>query len=224
MLAASVATIQPPERSKEHLPRYSLIKIPAQDRSVRMVHSILDAAQERMLQGNFAVLTTNDIAADAGISIGSLYQYFANVEMIFSGVIERGINVMGEHVDGFVQTALDRPARGILLATTHGMVDFAMTYRDTFTQVLVRTPSYGPGSIAGHIERALMPVIQTYLAANSGRYQVEGGDVALYVALNSGILTALKWICEQPADVSRSELCGAIVHQLMAVVIERPAS
>ena len=58
-----------------------------------MVASILDAA-ERVLEANGrAGLTTNRVSEKAGVSIGSLYQYFPNKEAIAAGLFERYLQI-----------------------------------------------------------------------------------------------------------------------------------
>jgi AcrR family transcriptional regulator len=82
------------------------VKKPKQERSKFTVDSILEAAS-RILNGekkeNF---TTNKIAEVAGVSIGSLYQYFKNKESIIEDIlfknIQRNISVIldKKRIDG----------------------------------------------------------------------------------------------------------------------------
>ena len=57
-------------------------KKPKQDRSQGMVERILAAAQTLIGEGGAKALTTNSVAEQAGLSVGSLYQYFPNKEAI----------------------------------------------------------------------------------------------------------------------------------------------
>jgi len=63
------------------------MKKPEQKRSKMIVESILEAAS-RILNGeNKESFTTNKIAQVAGVSIGSLYQYFSNKENILEDIL-----------------------------------------------------------------------------------------------------------------------------------------
>ena len=53
-------------------------KSPAQSRSRATVEAILDAAAHILLTQGIGAASTNRIAGKAGVSIGSLYQYFPN--------------------------------------------------------------------------------------------------------------------------------------------------
>ncbi len=57
-------------------------KRPKQDRSLIMVQRILDAARNLLSNDSVHGLTTTAIAERAGLSVGSLYQYFPNKEAI----------------------------------------------------------------------------------------------------------------------------------------------
>jgi len=65
--------------------RLSARKKPSQERSLDTVNRILEAATELLVearQSKSGRTTTNHIAKRAGISVGSLYQYFPNTEAI----------------------------------------------------------------------------------------------------------------------------------------------
>ena len=64
-------------------------KTPQQERSRRTVESVLEAAAQVFAQRGYANTTTNHIAARAGVSIGSLYQYFPSKDAILLALAER---------------------------------------------------------------------------------------------------------------------------------------
>ncbi len=63
-------------------------KAPRQDRARETVDAILQSVVSLVDQGDAQALTTTKIAERAGVSIGSLYQYFPSKESIFSVLIE----------------------------------------------------------------------------------------------------------------------------------------
>lgn len=64
-------------------------RAPAQERSKLMVDAIIEAAGQLLVESGRASVTTNAVAERAGVSIGSLYQYFANIDEIFTALQER---------------------------------------------------------------------------------------------------------------------------------------
>jgi AcrR family transcriptional regulator len=73
----------PPKKKAPKTPR----KLPSQARSRSTVDDILDATA-RLLEANQAP-TTNAVAARAGVSVGTVYEYFPNKEAIFIAIAQR---------------------------------------------------------------------------------------------------------------------------------------
>ena len=64
-------------------------KLPRQARSRALVDAILDAAARILEEQGREALNTNLVADKAGVSIGSLYQYFPNRDAIIAAVADR---------------------------------------------------------------------------------------------------------------------------------------
>src|ERR1700733_11488666 len=73
-------------------------KRPRQDRSRETVSAILEATARILVKRGYDGLTTNAVAAAAGVSIGSLYQYFSNKTALVSALIDHHIEEMNASV------------------------------------------------------------------------------------------------------------------------------
>ncbi len=73
-------------------------KLPRQDRSRALVDAIVEAAARILVQQGRDALTTNAVALRAGVSIGSLYQYFPNREAILAAVARDHLDAVHQHV------------------------------------------------------------------------------------------------------------------------------
>jgi AcrR family transcriptional regulator len=73
-------------------------KSPAQSRAALTVQAILEGAANILERQGFEGYTTNEIAARAGVSIGSLYQYFPNKDAVTIALIEREMVGMVDEV------------------------------------------------------------------------------------------------------------------------------
>lgn len=63
-------------------------KRPVQARSQRTVDAVLEAAAQVFARRGYAGATTNHIAARAGVSIGSLYEYFPSKDALLVALME----------------------------------------------------------------------------------------------------------------------------------------
>ena len=66
-------------------------KLPTQGRAKVTVDAILQAATHILDKEGLEKANTNHIAEVAGVSVGSLYQYFPGKDAILSSIIERYI-------------------------------------------------------------------------------------------------------------------------------------
>jgi AcrR family transcriptional regulator len=64
-------------------------KAPRQARSRATVDAILDAGAQVLARRGWAKFTTNEVAETAGVSIGSLYQYFPNKAVLVEAITRR---------------------------------------------------------------------------------------------------------------------------------------
>jgi AcrR family transcriptional regulator len=60
---------------------------PQQARSQKRMNDILEAAEKVLLEQGFEALSTNAVAAKAGISIGSLYHFFSDKKAILEALV-----------------------------------------------------------------------------------------------------------------------------------------
>lgn len=67
----------------------SVRRVPQGERGRRRVALILEAAELELAEVGYDNLTTNAVAARAGISIGSIYQFYPNKEALVEALAER---------------------------------------------------------------------------------------------------------------------------------------
>lgn len=69
-------------------------KAPSQARSQHMVDTILEATAHILAERGYAGTNTNRVAAHAGVSIGSVYQYFPNKDALITALHEHHASQM----------------------------------------------------------------------------------------------------------------------------------
>lgn len=74
-------------------------KLPVQARSQATIEAIFEATIQVLLAGGARALTTNRIAEKAGVSIGTLYQYFPGKEALLYALVGRHLDKAGEAVE-----------------------------------------------------------------------------------------------------------------------------
>ncbi|MBN8888614.1 MAG: TetR/AcrR family transcriptional regulator [Rudaea sp.] len=158
--------------------RRSMRKAPQQQRSRATVDAIVEAAARILARRGWAGFTTNEVAAVAGVSVGSLYQYFPNKLALAEAIRRRhldavlaALSVSGGDDEGL--TLERRVARLI-----DGVVA-AHSVNQALHHVLLDEVPLTPRSSQDAFEIEYLQRYQTIVAAGSGRRA--GGELAARV-------------------------------------------
>ena len=84
-------------------------KAARQARSQATLEAIFEATIQVLLSGGARRLTTTRVAARAGVSVGTMYQYFPHKEALLYAVIERYLNEVAEAVEAVCQENVGQP-------------------------------------------------------------------------------------------------------------------
>ena len=89
-------------------------KQPKQERSLATVEAILSATTHILTENGYDQLTTNRVAERAGVSIGSLYQYFPNKKALIFALAEHHANAMVQLAQHHLEELSDRTIPEVL--------------------------------------------------------------------------------------------------------------
>jgi AcrR family transcriptional regulator len=93
-------------------------KRPVQARSEATVSALFDASIQVLLAAGYRKFTTTRVAERAGVSVGSLYQYFPNRQALITAVIKRYLDglraTIEQHCRELCGRPLDQQVRGLV--------------------------------------------------------------------------------------------------------------
>lgn len=98
-------------------------RIPRQARAEETVSAILEGAAQVLEAGGLAGFTTNAVAERAGVSIGTLYQYFSDKGALLRTLAEREMRLtvgqVAKALDGEAEAPLDQRVRAVVRTIVH---------------------------------------------------------------------------------------------------------
>jgi AcrR family transcriptional regulator len=171
-------------------------KKPQQERSIAMVATLLEAATRVFVKEGYAKATTNRIAAAAGVSVGSLYQYFPSKDAI-------AVELLRRYRDGLVELI------GTRLATATPAT-FTNVVRDLIRELL-RAEGINP---------ALHRVLIEQVLRTSARREMLGFEERLEAVLAEG-MRAAKIELHDP-ELSAFLLVRVVLSVVQSAVVDRP--
>jgi AcrR family transcriptional regulator len=96
---------------------------PRQRRARETVEAVLDAVTRVLKRGGVEAVTTNRVAEAAGVSIGSVYQYFPDKRAIFAALHERHIREIDRLVEAKLMEHAASPLDTLMRAMIEAMID-----------------------------------------------------------------------------------------------------
>jgi AcrR family transcriptional regulator len=191
---------------------------PTQVRSLLTVEAILDASAQLFSEKRFEDVTTNAIATRAGVSIGSLYQYFPNKHILLQALRERHFRrlwrAIGEECGKVVAKPLADALRYVIAAAARLNKENAALVR-LFAKEL---PAYDAGMERLIVARsAFYQQLREFFLAHKSEIRPEVEEAVLVVpTLARGIGTALAIERSTTAGdtASQDQIVNAILRYL----------
>lgn len=100
-----------------------LRRVPRQARSRERVQRVLDTAEQLLIREGTSALTTTRLAQEAGISVGSLYQWYPDLDAVLRALVERYSQEFQEIAERFAADAIRQPPRPPAAAALELFVD-----------------------------------------------------------------------------------------------------
>jgi AcrR family transcriptional regulator len=160
-------------------------KSASQDRSKATVDALLAATTRVLVKDGYDHASTNKIADAAGVSIGSLYQYFPSKEALVAGVIER-------HIDGMLDVIRTSAARVTLMPIQEaarelvGVMIEAHRINPKLHRVLVeQIPRIGNMEHIDRVDEECVALVRVYLEGHRDELGIEDLDLAAFLAVST---------------------------------------
>lgn len=180
-------------------PRRKLPRQAVQARARSTVETIIEAATRVLASRGWAAFNTNAIAQVAGVSIGSVYEYFGNKQAILDAILDRHLTQGEVHlsglagkevatisldqivsllVDGFVDLHSGNPRLHRVLSTE---VPISDRQRDRIERIRCQAVTLVAAQLAGKVERPQIKAAMMVDAADALTHRWFVDDLGLPV-------------------------------------------
>lgn len=194
-------------------------KEPAQDRARQTVESILDATAQ-LLDGDESV-STNRIAERAGVSIGSLYQYFPNATAIFAAIAERERARVSDAIKSALATLDHSEPEPAIRAAIRALLDaFGKRQRVRRKILLALMPVVGRETQERFFEAAIDEIAEAARDATDGPFRPLSRTATL--VLGSAVMGAVRMaVMSGSTDLADPEFEDELVLLAMGFLAAR---
>jgi AcrR family transcriptional regulator len=196
-------------------PRTAPRKSAKQDRSRATVEAILRATAHILVRDGYDRASTNRIAEAAGVSIGSLYQYFPSKEALVAELLDRHcaeiLALLQESAATHAFSPLAEAVRHVVAAMVRAHRINATLHRVLFEQV----PRIGRLDQLAALDRRSAGLVKAYLDAHAGELRVRDTELAaIFVVKTVEALTHLMVFDYPPRPDVEGEIADVVLRYL----------
>jgi AcrR family transcriptional regulator len=164
--------------------------------------------------------STNKIATTAGVSIGSLYQYFPSKEALVASVIERHTGELSQ----LVQSALAKIAARAVPVAARELVAIAIDahrldpkLHRVLSEQVPRTTDWLRD--IGAVNRNIYALVRAYLEAHGDEIGVADRDMAAFICVTAVEALTHEAVLNRP-DMLGGDRAGHFVDEVTRLVVQ----
>ena len=195
-------------------------KLPRQARARASVEAMLDACTRLLVDEGYEAVSTNRVAEVAGVSIGSLYEYFPHKQSLVAAALARAMRELLVEVGESMRTALalpNQPHDGID-HWMHAMVASLEKREDLLRVSLREVPFFWNIPETREFSRTLQQF------AKEGQYKSQrvihfaDPEASTYLLMNMTWAAVLQTVLHRPAHLSRERLTRTLVDMVLKLL------
>jgi AcrR family transcriptional regulator len=164
-------------------------KAPRQERARATNEAILEATAHILVERGWARLTTNHVAERAGVSIGSVYQYFPSKDALVAALVDRHVDRITSIVATEMARAVDLPFAEATTRIVTAIVRAQLVEPALNRAILEQVPRVGRLARIRAVDTDFEALLRAALDARARELDVTDTRLCAFV-----IVQATKWL------------------------------
>lgn len=189
-------------------------KKPQQARSRAMVDTLIEATARVIAQRGLDGTTTPAIAEVAGVSVGSLYQYFDGKEALITALLEKLVGDLARALD--VQAAVSQalPLREMVRAAIALTLAFMRSNEGLYLELARNWHRLPVDHVADTLQDFILERSRLYFLQHQLEYPIRDLPVRLFIAYNSTLFTLMRLMSQEGSRVSHDAVVDGLVDMV----------
>src|SRR5579872_3545850 len=193
-------------------------KIASQQRSRATVDALIEATARILVRDGFDKASTNRIAEAAGVSVGSLYQYFPSKEALVAAVIDRHNRDLMKVVRGALAEIATAPVEQAVRKLVAAAIEAHRVDPRLHRVLAEQTPHVGVSENVGALSRETFELFKAYLDRHRDELRVVDLELAAFMCVTSIEALTHTAVLHRP-DVLSDDAVGTLVDEATRLVV-----
>jgi len=180
-------------------------KTPSQARSAVTVEAISEATIQVLMSVGGERLTTTRVAERAGVSVGTLYQYYPNKQALLFAIFEHHMKNMAAMIEAACKAAHHKPLAEMIREMVEAFVDAKMERADISIALYRVSANVGGPALIKQISQRLLKSVEAMLTtAPDAKSPPDKFALDILFAAMSGAMRSLLEAVPTSATVRKS--------------------
>ena len=194
--------------------RISPRKNPSQERSRATVDAILEATARVLLRDGYDRASTNRIAKAAGVSVGSLYQYFPSKEALAAALIDRHM-AQTEALLSVPEEELGRPLPELARRLVRGMLRAHAVHPRLHQVLMEQVPRVGRLEKRRDLDQTAARLVRSIMELHRRELRAVDLELATFVVIASVEAVTHKAATEHPELLTDAKVEDELVELVL---------
>ena len=191
---------------------------PRQNRSKVTVDTIIEAGFIAVAANGTSGTTTRHIADIAGVSVGSLYEYFKNKEEIYDAMAKSFVKEVLDFVKELTPIIVEMELEPLFQMIFYTFRDLLTRDNDRYLICLRYATELKYERYIGQIEMALMEVLMKYMMRHPRYLKVNNLSVTAYISINSSIFNVARHLILPNPQISFDEMVKGLSTMIISYI------
>lgn len=191
---------------------------PRQTRSKVTVDTIIEAGFIAVATNGTSGTTTRHIADIAGVSVGSLYEYFKNKEEIYDAMAKSFVKEILDMVKELTPIIVEMELEPLFEMIFYTFRDLLTRDNDRYLICLRYATELKYERYIGQIEMALMEVLMKYMMRHPKYLKVSNLSVTAYISINSSIFNVARHLILPNPQISFDEMVKGLSTMIISYI------
>lgn len=201
-------------------------KKPQQARSRQMVDNLIEATARIVADRGLDGTTTPAIAEAAGVSVGSLYQYFDGKDALITALLEKLVTDLARLLDRQADASASLPLRDMVRAAIQLTLAFMRSNEGLYLELARNWHRLPVDHVADTLQGHILERSRLYFLEHQLDYPIRDLPVRLFVAYNSTLFTLMRLMSEDSGKLDHAQVVDCLVDMLTGMLeqgIDAPA-
>lgn len=187
-----------------------------------MVDRIVDAASRVLIAHGYDGTSANRIAQEAGVSPGSLYQYFPNKDAIIVALLDRYSADVTARIAGRLASLLDAPPRTIIESVLDALIEALAERRELLGAVYDEIPRRDGIERFSVLKQRSTDLGRAYLLLHRDELGEVDIDAVIWMGIEVAEHIAVRYVLDEP-PIAREDFVAMIADIAVVAFTRGPA-